>query len=326
MAVKPDLLAQTVSIIADYRKGEIAEPDIRHVERWLNQFDEGIREKLITELNGVLTKTYISRSTVNTFLENLVVNAKLTNGDPKQFWQATKFLDIQSRGSSQHELTQLIATPLKRETGLTPDKCGSAPACYVYLDDGLYTGNTIITDLSKWLVSAPQQAIVHVILIALHRGGQYYAQGKLNAAAKSAGKAITFHWWRIVELEDRLTYINSADVLRPTKLPEDPVVAEYVEAMRHKPVWRTPGGLGDLKLFSSEDNRSLIEQQFLVKGAHIRKNSPRLPTYARPLGNMVLETLGFGSTIVTFRNCPNNAPLAFWAGNPWYPLFPRKTN
>lgn len=55
MAVTPELLAQTVSIITDYRKGEIADPDAHHVERWLAQFDEGIREKLITELNRVLT-------------------------------------------------------------------------------------------------------------------------------------------------------------------------------------------------------------------------------------------------------------------------------
>jgi hypothetical protein len=41
---------------------------------------------------------------------------------------------------------------------------------------------------------------------------------------------------------------------------------------------------------------------------------------------MKLETLGFGSLIVTFRNCPNNAPLAFWVDSPWYPLFPRTTN
>ena len=39
-----------------------------------------------------------------------------------------------------------------------------------------------------------------------------------------------------------------------------------------------------------------------------------------------LETLGFGSLIVTYRNCPNNAPLALWVDAPWYPLFPRTTN
>jgi len=207
--------------------------------------------------------------------------------------------------------------PLKKETGLTPAECGKAPACFIYLDDGLYGGNTILNSLSRWLATAPQQAVVHVVVMALHRGGQYYARTRLETAAKAAGKVIQFNWWRIVELEDRLTCINSADVLRPTKIPDDPFVKEYVDAMQRKPVFRTAGGLGGLQLFSSEDNRSLLEQQLLIKGALIRKKAPMLPVYARPLGNMVLETLGFGSTIVTFRNCPNNAPLAFWAGNPW---------
>jgi hypothetical protein len=41
---------------------------------------------------------------------------------------------------------------------------------------------------------------------------------------------------------------------------------------------------------------------------------------------MVLQTVGFGALIVTFRNCANNCPLGFWVDDPWYPLFPRKTN
>lgn len=326
MAVTPQLLADTVSIIAEYRKGEITAPDAQHVQRWLAQFDEAIREQLIRELNHVLKKTYISKPVVESFLENLVVNPKLTGGFPKQFWESAKFLDIQSRGSSQHALIDMLAIPLKNVTGLTPNECGKVPACFIYLDDGLFGGNTILNSLSQWLATAPQQATVHVVVMALHRGGQHYARTRLENAAKAADKAIQFNWWRILELEDRLTCINSADVLRPTKFPDDPLVKEYVETMKRKPVLRTAGGLGSLQLFSSEDNRSLLEQQLLIKGAFIRKNAPRLPVYARPLGNMVLETLGFGSTIVTFRNCPNNAPLAFWAGDPWYPLFQRKTN
>jgi hypothetical protein len=81
-----------------------------------------------------------------------------------------------------------------------------------------------------------------------------------------------------------------------------------------------------LKIFSSEEGRNLLEQQFLAKGTYIRTVCPLLNEYQRPLGNMLLETLGFGSTIVTFRNCPNNAPLVFWAEDPWHPLFYRKTN
>ena len=49
---------------------------------------------------------------------------------------------------------------------------------------------------------------------------------------------------------------------------------------------------------------------------------PNLNVYQRPLGNMVLEALGFGSLHVTFRNCPNNCPLAFWAGKPLVSVVP----
>ncbi|MCZ2075826.1 MAG: hypothetical protein LC130_12610 [Bryobacterales bacterium] len=50
------------------------------------------------------------------------------------------------------------------------------------------------------------------------------------------------------------------------------------------------------------------------------------PSNARPLGYAALKTLGFGATVVTYRNYPNNCPLGLWAGSPWYPLFRRKTN
>jgi len=56
----------------------------------------------------------------------------------------------------------------------------------------------------------------------------------------------------------------------------------------------------------------------------------------RPLGFEKLESLGFGSLFITYRNIANNCPLALWYGNPdyspphplglWYPLFPRRSS
>ena len=96
--------------------------------------------------------------------------------------------------------------------------------------------------------------------------------------------------------------------------------------MTYKPHLRTPGQVGGKGIFSSDEARQLLEEEFLKAGVRIRQMCPNLNKYQRPLGNMLLETLGFGSLIVTFRNCPNNAPLALWAGDPWHPLFPRTTN
>jgi hypothetical protein len=96
--------------------------------------------------------------------------------------------------------------------------------------------------------------------------------------------------------------------------------------MKYPPTLRQPGSLGTNALFATDAGRVLLEQEFLKAGARIRQLCPNLGATQRPLGHITLDTLGFGSLIVTFRNCPNNAPLALWVGEPWYPLFPRTTN
>jgi hypothetical protein len=327
MAVTQQMFETTAAIISDYREGELSRPDAAHVQRWLNQFDEDVREPLLTELTHVLRHTYVSKVGVEKFLAGLVTNQKLTSGAPTSFWKGVKFLDVQTRGKSQKEFLRLFAAPLKQITGLEMASCGVQPTCYVYLDDGIFTGMTLIQTLGDWLKKdSPQQAILHVIVIAGHVGGKYYAETQLKKVATSLGKSIEFHWWALLGLEDRKVNINVSDVLRPTTIPNDARTQAYANSLKFKPILRTPGSVGEQKFFSSEAGRNLLEQQFLIKGTLIREIAPRLPKYARPLGDMVLETLGFGSTFVTYRNCPNNTPLAFWASNPWYPLFPRKTN
>jgi hypothetical protein len=76
----------------------------------------------------------------------------------------------------------------------------------------------------------------------------------------------------------------------------------------------------------------LIERELLMAGVRIRAGCQNPKKVMRPLGFGHFG-LGFGATIVTYRNCPNNCPLALWWGDPdatsgpfhWYPLLPRKT-
>jgi hypothetical protein len=221
----------------------------------------------------------------------------------------------------------IFGSLLQETFGLSIADCGANGTTYIYLDDVIFTGNRVFHDLSSWIQgAAPAKATIHVITIAFHRGGQYYARKKIESAAKDAGKQIDISWWRCVEIEDTKANSNTSDVLRPTHLPDDEPVAAYAAELKYPVAFRRAGSIGENKFFSSEEGREVLEQELLKAGAQIREMCPYLNKYQRPLGNMVLETLGFGSTFVTFRNCPNNAPLAFWAGDPWYPLFPRKTN
>ena len=327
MAQWHDLLASISATTADYREGDLAAPTPEHVTRWVNQFDTAVRLPILVELDHVLKKTYFSRKGTKEFLRGLFQSEKLAGKDPCVFWRHVQFLDIQLGGASQKEMLALFNKVLEKECGFEAAACGADSRDFVYLDDAIFTGNRVRRDLEGWIANeAPATAKVHIVAIALHLGGYYYANSKLKEAANKAGKNVEFTWWRAIALEDRKAYTNSSDVLRPVSIPNDALVQAYVASMRYPPYLRIPGQIGGNGIFSGEAGRHLLEQELLKAGARIRERCPYLGDTQRPLGHMTLETLGFGSLIVTFRNCPNNAPLALWAGDPWYPLFARTTN
>ena len=321
------LLASIASTIADYRRGEIPKPDVDHVGTWIEQFDASVRDGLLVELDYVLKKTYFSESDVERFLGSVAGTTKLASADPCSFWRGANFLRIQSAGNSQRDMLAMFEGVLEKRCGLSLVDCGSDDGPYIYLDDAVFSGNKIRNDFLGWIQkSAPQTAKVHVLVIGLHRGGQWYAGTAIQEGAKAAGRKVDVTWWRSLEIEDRKRYIANSDVLRPASIPNDAEVQAYVQTLKYQPTLRGGNSLGENNFFSSDGGRHLLEQEFLKTGVHIRSICPYLNRYQRPLGNMVLETLGFGSLLITFRNCPNNSPLALWAGDPWYPLFPRKTN
>ncbi|MFQ6163423.1 hypothetical protein [Sinorhizobium meliloti] len=327
MAERDELLKSIAATTGDYREGDLAASTPEHVERWINQFDAAVQLPILREMDHVLKRTYFSRQGTRKFLAGLFQTEKLVGDNPCAFWKDVKFLDIQGGGASQKEMLALFSKVLEKECGFKAADCGIAPNAFVYLDDAIFTGNRVRRDLETWIAKeAPAGAKVHVITIALHSGGQYYAHGKIKEAAKAAGKSIDLTWWRAIELEDRKAHTTTSDVLRPVAIPEDEGVKAYVADMRYPPNLRTAGHVGGNGIFSSDAGRQLLEGEFLKAGVRIRQMCPHLNQYQRPLGNMILDTLGFGSLIVTFRNCPNNAPLVFWAGDPWHPLFARTTN
>lgn len=327
MGTRSELLESIAETVADYREGEVSKLTPEHIDTWVNQFDPNVQEPILAELDHVFKKTYFSKEDVKEFLAGLVTAKKLVGPDPCSFWKDVEFLKIQGGGNSQREMLEMFDDILAEQCGLKSGDCGKNPAVYLYLDDAVFTGNRVKADLSSWIESdAPAEAKVHVVTIALHSGGDYYARTRIEKSAKTAGKKIEITWWRCINLENRKSYLYSSDVLSPTCLPDDPNVQSYVASLGYPQALRKQGGSSEYGVFSGEEGRHLLEQQFLMAGLHVRQMCPNLPETMRPLGASLLKTFGFGSTIVTFRNCPNNCPLVFWAGDPWYPLFPRSSN
>lgn len=327
MVSTPDLRAALASMIADYRTGELHTPDAAHVDRWITQFPSAVRDPILTELLHVFRWTYFTRAKVQTFIDSIVTNANLAGPNPCQFWQGVKVLNLQTAGNSQKDMIALLAESLQRQCGLALAACGSIPHTYLYLDDVLFSGGRIRSDLVKWVTeTAPTNAKLVVLVIGSHKLGEWYSGNKITEAAKAMGKKIELSWWWVASFEDRKSAINNSDVLRPTAIPADPATQAYVAGLQQAPIIRTIGGKSPISIFSGEPGRHLLEQEFLTAGVRVRAMCPHFDNYMRPLGRILFDSLGFGSTIVTYRNCPNNAPLVFWAGDPWYPLFPRKTN
>ena len=315
---------------ADYRLGEIAAPTADHVSQWVEQFPSGVRFDLLHELDAVFEQTYYSLGDVRTFLDTCVRSRNIAGEVPKDFWPSVRFLDIQQDGESQSELLIEFDGRMRAQLGLGVEDCDGSGEAFVYIDDVIFSGNRVGSDLSAWVLDgAPQRGVVHVITIAVHTLGMYFAQKRVEEAAKTAGKAIKFKFWALRKYETRKANRNSSEVLWPTEVPDHPAVAAYLAREFKFPLEpRTPGG--PLGVFSSEDRRLLLERELVIAGARILEGYASPGANMRPLGFSPFG-LGFGSLVITYRNCPNNVPLALWWGleqrrrGGWYPLFPRKT-
>lgn len=331
MSTLQELATSISTTAADYRHEELAPVTPDHVMTWVAQFDDDDQLPVLAELDHVLKKTYFSEAAVTEFLEQLAKEPKLVGGNPAAFWKSAGVLDIQQGGNSQTEMLERFEKVLKNQHGLSLADCKSSSGNFVYLDDAIFTGNRVRRDLEPWIeTAAPAKATVHVVVNALH-AGSYYAAQQIDKAAKKAGKDITITWWRARNIENRKYYRNQSEVLWPSELPEDggDEVSAYIKTLRdagYPPEKRAKGGTPKDGVFSGETGREALERAFLKAGVRIRSLCPNLKESARPLGFSLLKTLGFGATVVTYRNCPNNCPLALWAGDPWYPLFRRKTN
>ncbi|MFD0738513.1 hypothetical protein ACFQZQ_04330 [Lysobacter koreensis] len=333
MTERTDLLASIAHSIRTYREGEIPPPTSEHVDRWVSQFSSGQQLPFLREFDHVIRHSFIEKSDVITFFDGLLTFEGLVGSNPAAYWSASNFLHIQQDGQSQKHMISVLGECLKSKFNLDIRKCGSANGDFIYLDDVLFSGSRIASDLEKWIATdAPQKATVQVILIAFHTGGQYYISNtRLKKAIAASKKDITVNFWRALEIQNQAYWKYTSDVLWPASIPAIPEVQAYVAAEERYPhQLRLPGG--KTKFFSSEDGRQVLEQGFLVAGVKIRSKIASPKSVLRPLGFSMFG-VGFGSLIATYRNCPNNCPLALWWGDPeaksgpfnWYPLLPRKT-
>jgi hypothetical protein len=145
-------------------------------------------------------------------------------------------------------------------------------------------------------------------------------------------------FWRLLELENNTNCHNTSHILWPIEnIKKNKEVEKYL-ALHDSPMLfrdlKKPNGYHcEKNIFSSETNRQILEEEFTLAGIKINNamsDDLSKRKYWKPLGVSSFSGLGFGALVFSYRNCPNNTPLAFWwgdwnEGNIWYPLFQRKT-
>ncbi|MCV2402278.1 hypothetical protein OFY17_05185 [Marinomonas sp. C2222] len=332
MSERDDLLISVANEIKTYREGDLPKPTPEHVDRWLHQFTPAQQLPFLREFEHVIKQTFFTQKNVKDFLLALVTNVKLAGADPAAYWSSTNFLSIQQNGQSQKEMLRLFSKCLEDKCGLDLAGCGEEGGDFIYLDDVMFSGNRVGNDLELWVVNdAPQSATVHVIVAALHSGGSYLVDKRIKSVIEQSGKRIAVKYWRALTIENRKWYKNSSGVLWPTAVPEVDEVQYYMALPTKFAFESRQQSAAAIKPFSSEAGRQVLESEFLIAGAKIRSMSESPKQSMRPLGFSPFG-VGFGSMIVTYRNCPNNCPLAMWWGDPeatsgalhWYPLLQRE--
>lgn len=321
-----DLLLSIAVTLADYREGDMAPRSPADVQRWVEQFDEDARLDVLFEVDHALKRLYWSRAKTTKWLQDLASNGK------GEHWSRIALLRLQSKQKSQASICAEFETLVRATHGVTVSSAADG-VHFLYLDDGIFTGSSIIRDLVDWVENdAPAVAKLIVYVPVLHTYGAWRIDDTVSKAATKAKKQIACKVRGTLHVQDGIggTFYDQAEVLRPTSIGTDPAVAAWVATHLtgpYAPRFRTPGAMPAFRpdpIFSSAARREVLEQQFLKAGVEIMNRCNEIKKGMRPLGFTHLTTFGFGTLCVRARNCPNNAPLALWWGtNGWTPLVPR---
>ena len=322
MAERDDLLASIASTIKDYRAGEIPQRSPAHVDRWIRQFSEDVQMPMLRELDYVFKKTYIPRPRVEQLLLSLTNHTSLVGNNAHDYWSKAYILNIQRKGQSQAELRMLFGGILKEIFNLNIDDCGIHGGSLIYLDDAIFTGDRVIDDIESIMNDIPDGIQLHIITIAVHSYARYWFSQNNRIQPTLSRKRIQVQFWEEIHFENRRSWNSQSGGLIPT----DVLRPDEIDARNHNQ--------RESRFFSGVEGRQLLEREFLRAGNEIRGFALNPDAMLKPLGYSRFEP-GFGSLFVTYRNCPNNCPLALWYGDPstygpnhplgrWYPLFPRK--
>lgn len=325
---KLQLCRAIANIIQDYRNLNLG---VEHVARWINQFDIDEQEIVLRGSLHLFERLYFSESVFDRFV-----------CDVQEFFarnsiEGYSLLDYQINGSSQKELNAKFI----RQNG--NHEINKAKRNIVYLDDFIFTGNRIKTDITKlfqahdWF-GIKDEHTIHIVTLGYFSYGKYKLEQSLREMANGMNRKVlfTFPSYEKYRLANNPNKLNEADVfcISSAILESNQDIKEFLEDdLIGRQDLRTRDENNSQIAFNGFPWRDDFERILIKHGIEIIQMCQQHSQCLKPLGYGSFPP-GFGATVFTYRNCPNNAPLVYWWGsleetdNPamqWYPLLPRQT-
>lgn len=350
------LITSINETLQDYRVDEnrpLVRMSTDRIRNWINQFEEGLRVPILTELDNIFKKRYCSRNDIKKFLEVIVkkLSEDFKFSTPQEFLKNSDFLNLQPQAKSQKIMIGLFDELIQEKYGLSLSDCGTISKRYsIYIDDILCTGLTLISDIKEWSEQsfaanktngqavADNSTTLVFAYVFIHE--KNYRKKVAEMRHKISNDVSSKHkMYRLIEIENGVSPNSKIDLILPTEEDQTDRVNEYqaeitnrVDQRANEKGWKTgPNEFYRLvnlpnkeDFFTSIENRKIVENVFLQKGIQILDNANSQIPNMRALGYSLpsLKDFGFGALCFTWRNVPNNAPLVFWyTGGGFTPLF-----
>ena len=314
-----DGTGELIALVESYQDGRYGDGAADRVAAWLERFPVGSRDMVANELAYVLARAFLTQQDAVDSVQRWLRDPAQLSQNIVSNWRDATFLSIQRGGGSQDDLLRIMCNEAAALDMPCPSDC-NGQRLFVYVDDVSVHGMRLLNDFTPWFRErAPGRAELLILLQRQLRDRHGYLTRELTNRARSFGKELRVHWACDAEFAE-------SDCYQPMVLPDDPLVAEYVARNGGRAQLRRVHGVG--QYFSSTAARGALEGELLLAGVRVLAENPWLSgnRHMRPLGNSVWRGLGLGVPLVTWRNCPNSAPLCLWADGDCPPLFPRLTN
>ena len=347
-------LAQLANIIKDYRKGQIDyTPDAEHVCKWLSQFSPENQDVILQETLHVFKDWYLSNEYVDEKVDRIpqYLLKKYNYPTIHSVCNSVSLLNLQKDGDSQHTIISRFDKRMRDQYGISvKTKIDEGINHYIYFDDGLYTGSRARKDIKDIISCLPKNSTLEIFyLVACESAFNYTKKIVLDYATQNGITLLMNSFKTLFDVKTSEFSENGSvekynvrhDCLWPMpsmKLNDE--VCAYIRTLTdisraaENFLFRKINWADDKGIFTTVENRAIVEKEFLLQGIKILKNVSECKGIY-PLGYNVFPSLGLGSFCAFEMNISNTCPLVLWWGNNalkgdvldnWYPLLPRRVN